>query len=134
MQLSELEFIGRPDYSYSWSFGDGDVSSEQNPQHTYTANGVYPVQLTVSDGATTAVATTTVNVLPLNLAVTAAGGDNLMLSWPSWADGFQLYSTTNLAPPIIWSLAPEPAVEVGSALTATIAGTNSARFFRLALP
>lgn len=35
--------------SYLWNFGDGNTSSQQNPQHTYTADGVYTVSLTVSN-------------------------------------------------------------------------------------
>ena len=34
--------------SWSWNFGDGNTSNEQNPQHTYTVPGVYDVSLTVS--------------------------------------------------------------------------------------
>lgn len=38
--------------SWSWSFGDGNTSSEQNPSHTYAEGGTYTVSLTVtnSDG------------------------------------------------------------------------------------
>jgi PKD repeat protein len=32
---------------YSWKFGDGETSTEQNPAHTYTAPGTYTVELTV---------------------------------------------------------------------------------------
>ncbi|MFC2168338.1 PKD domain-containing protein [Acidobacteriota bacterium] len=32
---------------YSWDFGDGSTSSEQNPSHIYTAAGTYTVSLTV---------------------------------------------------------------------------------------
>jgi hypothetical protein len=35
--------------SYSWKFGDGGTSNQQNPSHTYTSGGVYTVELTVSD-------------------------------------------------------------------------------------
>ena len=34
--------------SRSWSFGDGDTSTEQNPSHTYSKPGTYTVSLTVS--------------------------------------------------------------------------------------
>ncbi|AEG19374.1 Ig-like domain-containing protein [Methanobacterium paludis] len=34
--------------SWSWSFGDGSTSTEQNPMHTYAANGTYTVSLTVT--------------------------------------------------------------------------------------
>jgi PKD repeat protein len=37
-----------------WNFGDGFVSGESNPQHTYVLSGTYPVRLVVTDddGAT----------------------------------------------------------------------------------
>jgi len=34
--------------SWSWSFGDGFFSSEQNPSHTYTSSGRFTVSLTVT--------------------------------------------------------------------------------------
>ncbi len=33
---------------WSWNFGDGSTSSQQNPTHSYTAPGVYTVELTVT--------------------------------------------------------------------------------------
>jgi len=33
--------------SWLWFFGDGQTSTEQNPSHTYTGDGVYPVSLVV---------------------------------------------------------------------------------------
>lgn len=37
--------------SYSWSFGDGSTSTDQNPVHTYTTTGNYVVTLNVSNGS-----------------------------------------------------------------------------------
>ena len=37
--------------SWSWDFGDGETSTEQNPEHTYNAAGTYTVSLTVTGGA-----------------------------------------------------------------------------------
>ncbi|MBI2840494.1 MAG: PKD domain-containing protein [Acidobacteria bacterium] len=34
--------------SFSWTFGDGGISAEQNPSHTYGATGTYPWTLTVT--------------------------------------------------------------------------------------
>jgi PKD repeat protein len=36
---------------WRWDFGDGEVSTAQNPQHTYTAAGTYTVTLTVTNAA-----------------------------------------------------------------------------------
>ncbi len=35
--------------SWDWNFGDGNVSSEQNPVHTFAETGNYDVMLTVTD-------------------------------------------------------------------------------------
>ena len=35
--------------SWDWNFGDGAISSEQNPVHTFAATGNYEVTLTVTD-------------------------------------------------------------------------------------
>jgi hypothetical protein len=35
--------------SYSWSFGDGNVSNEESPVHTYSSPGVYTVTLNASN-------------------------------------------------------------------------------------
>ncbi len=34
---------------WSWTFGDGNVSSLQNPDHTYNTIGIYDVSLTITD-------------------------------------------------------------------------------------
>jgi subtilisin family serine protease len=36
--------------TYSWNFGDGNTSSEQNPSNTYITVGAYVVNLTTTDG------------------------------------------------------------------------------------
>jgi len=50
-----IEFIDKsnsPDgdiVEWSWSFGDGATSDEQNPTHTYAEHGIYTIELTVVD-------------------------------------------------------------------------------------
>jgi PKD repeat protein len=51
VQFTDLSLSGEgPIGSWSWSFGDGGTSTEQNPSHVYTTPGVYDVSLSVSDG------------------------------------------------------------------------------------
>ncbi|MFO7878749.1 MAG: PKD domain-containing protein, partial [Bacteroidales bacterium] len=35
--------------SWSWDFGDGNTSTDQNPQHTYSSAGTYTVELTATN-------------------------------------------------------------------------------------
>ncbi len=37
--------------AWSWDFGDGGTSTEQNPDHTYTTEGTYTVTLTVTNAS-----------------------------------------------------------------------------------
>jgi PKD repeat protein len=48
--------------SYLWDFGDGSTSTEENPQHTYAADGTYSVSLTATASGETASITQEVNV------------------------------------------------------------------------
>lgn len=40
---------GTPPFSFSWSLGDGLVSSSPDPQHTYGGSGSYTIELQVED-------------------------------------------------------------------------------------
>jgi len=42
--------------TYTWGFGDGQTSNQQNPAHTYTASGTYNVCLTISVPKTNGIA------------------------------------------------------------------------------
>ena len=50
----DIEFAGtvihgKPDYSWIWDFGDGHISYEQNPKHSFDIVGSYLVNLKVRD-------------------------------------------------------------------------------------
>lgn len=60
--------------TWDWTFGDGETSTSQNPTHTYSADGTYPVTLIVTDneGATDEVSK--------DVIVTTASSDGINLS------------------------------------------------------
>lgn len=49
MQFTDLSEPKGGIDKWSWSFGDGDTSSIQNPSHTYKSDGLFTVKLTVSN-------------------------------------------------------------------------------------
>jgi PKD repeat protein len=53
--------------SYSWAFGDGNSSTDPNPEHTYGTDGTYTVILTATNdcGSTTATETVTIVTAPI---------------------------------------------------------------------
>jgi|GEM_PF-3180219 len=55
-------------YSYTWDFGDGDLSTKLHPIHLYAAAGSYTVTLTACNGMGCDAAVGAVEVLPLPTA------------------------------------------------------------------
>ncbi len=58
--------------SYFWDFGDGNVSTLENPTHTYAMAGAYDVTLSVANGCGSAATTQIVNIDGANLPPSAA--------------------------------------------------------------
>ena len=52
VNFSDLSTVTAPDVvtSWSWDFGDGNTSTQQNPANCYNTPGVYSVTLTVTTG------------------------------------------------------------------------------------
>lgn len=76
--------------SYAWDFGDGNQSSEQYPNHTYTSQGSFEARLTVSDNAgglnskAIQIDANDPNYLPLNPVenvTVSSNGKTLMINW-----------------------------------------------------
>src|SRR5208283_1178697 len=96
-----------------WDFGDGSISTFQNPAHTYSANGEYTVSLTVGDPYCRNTTTITNNIIvgapvagftasPLTAVVNApvsftdtSLGSPSQWNW-SWGDGHWTNGTTPL--------------------------------------
>lgn len=82
--------------SWSWNFGDGATSTQQNPSHIYNAMGDYTVVLSVSgpDGSNTKTAPNYIHVseplglsVPtLNAIVNSEQDGNYIIAWPSIAN------------------------------------------------
>ncbi|MDD4217166.1 MAG: PKD domain-containing protein, partial [Bacteroidales bacterium] len=72
--------------TWEWSFGDGNTSTEQNPLHTYTANGTYTVSLYVENAygndtySTTDMITVDMPVAPTTTGAEACGPATLTLN------------------------------------------------------
>jgi hypothetical protein len=104
VQLAELALFG-PTYTYAWNFGDGAFAAAQNPAHSYTANGIYPVNLVVSDGTGFATNTFAVTIslapaaLPQWLAATASVTNRTFSIKISGTDGanYVVEATTNFS-------------------------------------
>lgn len=51
VQFNDTSTAGAaPITGWSWDFGDGNTSTDQNPHNVYAAAGTYTVKLTVTDG------------------------------------------------------------------------------------
>lgn len=60
---------------YKWTFGDGETSTDQNPVHTYAADGSYEVTLEVLDPGS-GTSTTKQSVMVMAASAPDAGGGN----------------------------------------------------------
>lgn len=54
--------------TYSWDFGDGQTSTDENPTHTYTSNGAFTACLTVTDSCGAIPICTTINISTVGLS------------------------------------------------------------------
>ena len=67
--LSEFASEGWIISNWSWDFGDGNISNEQNPVHTYTSDGIYTVSLFIETdiGVESSVYTEDIQIGTLNV-------------------------------------------------------------------
>ncbi|MFV0469872.1 MAG: family 16 glycosylhydrolase [Dysgonomonas sp.] len=104
---------------YSWDFGDGNTSTEENPSHAYSAAGTYTVSLTVKNavGEDRLVKSDFVTLLP---SVQLNGGGILqganMENAQNWSVSY-LNSNTNTRPEATWNYTTvRPSAGQGGAL------------------
>lgn len=81
---------------YSWDFGDGNTSSQLNPQHTFTAVGTYTIQLIVENVngcSDTSVQNITVHPLPVAAFVSSYNcGSPVTMNFTNQSTGANNYS------------------------------------------
>lgn len=79
--------------SYQWSFGDGNTSTEANPTHTYAAEGIYTVNLVVSNACSESEVSSTIEAYAVPTAGATASANTICENETiSFSDG----SSTNV--------------------------------------
>ena len=88
--------------SWSWNFGDGNVSSSQNPNHMYQFAGQFSVSLIISDALGCSANFTTINPIVINppsppiiseiIVATVTSNNSVSILWnPSTSTDFSHY-------------------------------------------
>jgi PKD repeat protein/uncharacterized protein YfaP (DUF2135 family) len=68
--------------SWSWNFGDGGTSTQQNPVYNYTTPGVYTVSLTVGNGISNDTETKTAYITAQGVGVEESGLAEKIVLYP----------------------------------------------------
>lgn len=121
VQFTAVPFVcpGATVASYSWVFGDGETSTEENPQHIYTSAGDFTVRLFVTDtDGYTSTRSKKVTIVDNPLPVVDLGpdtvicdGNSIMLSVENPGATY-LWNTWDTGPEIEAYFAGEYSVEV----------------------
>ncbi len=73
-------------------------------------------------------------MLPVPQITMTINAGSMALSWPGWATGWQLYSATNLMPPVVWWPVKNAVGSNDGAFSVTLPMGLEHQFFRLASP
>ncbi|RAR71366.1 PKD repeat protein [Flavobacterium aciduliphilum] len=78
--------------NYLWDFGDNSSSTSANPQHLYTAGGVYTVKLTVSGagGTTSTIKTVNIGAALTHVKISKVTIVNIPFTKPGGTSGWDL--------------------------------------------
>jgi PKD repeat protein len=109
--------------SYSWDFGDGNTSTEENPTHTYAAEGAFEVTLTGTgaNGSKEKTKTVTISLNPTELAPDPTEPEANVIS--IYSDAYTDITGVNLNPN--WGQATATSeIEVAGEKVLKMAGLN----------
>ncbi|HEV2696146.1 MAG TPA: glycoside hydrolase family 2 TIM barrel-domain containing protein [Verrucomicrobiae bacterium] len=73
-------------------------------------------------------------LLPLPVIGVNFSAGALSVSWPLWANDWNLYSATNLVPPIFWSSVTNMPVNTNGQFNVSLLKNDGAKFYRLSNP
>ncbi|MDF1570728.1 MAG: PKD domain-containing protein [Bacteroidales bacterium] len=126
----DIQFTDESIYavSWSWDFGDGTTSTDQNPTHAYGASGKYTVTLEVTNelGTTTRVMTDMIEITDPPVEVTAGGliKGGEMESDSDWSISY--LDNTGASPAATWNYTTDgPTAGTGGSLHVTATGDGS---------
>jgi PKD repeat protein len=136
-----LDSGGNTITNWYWNFGDGAISTVENPSHTYANSGTFHPTLFVANAFGLAPTSSgPVIFAKSNSGVQVASSPQLSvtldngvvaLSWPTNASGYTLQFTTNLIPPANWMIVTSPPVVINGQNVVTNATSAPQMFFRL---
>ena len=88
--------------TYSWAFGDGETSTEENPVHVYAEAGMYTVTLTAAnDEGTTANYSLEIEITDPNSALTLLAGTESK-TWKLFREGTSMSLGPDASNPAGW--------------------------------
>jgi PKD repeat protein len=83
--------------TYSWNFGDGGSSADQNPTHVYTTDGTYTVILTVTNACGT-------STISQNVVINTSPGAGFSANTTSGCAGLTVnFSDISSGNPVAWA-------------------------------
>jgi len=110
---------------------NGSIDEARIQSGSCSSNYIWASYLTVAANAALE-SYSAVTQEPPQLSIGAGGNAGTLLTWPASGVGFALYTTTNLAPPVVWTLATNQALLTSNEWQISLpAGSNSACFYRL---